>query len=257
MINTKTKVALAIASVLTAGAAQAATTHTMTNGSFTFYDALGAEVVSAGHNDVQGTFDMVNGGGQFTTSTPFNGLTWVADVNAMTFHSSMFGGTSTAPEAHSYDWITNTYWTGTAAVTCRIAGSITTGCDANIAAGYLQMGSTNTATAGGGYSYTLSLGQFAAHTFFDWSTNLDIPVLAVLQVTSGNPMTGPATVVSVDSDGDGTPGTAMVTNPFPGQTPSFAGTIVPAAVPVPAAVWLFGSGLLGLVGVARRKKAQV
>jgi hypothetical protein len=29
-----------------------------------------------------------------------------------------------------------------------------------------------------------------------------------------------------------------------------------SAVPVPAAVWLFGSGLLGLVGVARRKKAQ-
>jgi len=26
-------------------------------------------------------------------------------------------------------------------------------------------------------------------------------------------------------------------------------------VPVPAAVWLFGSGLLGLIGVARRKKA--
>jgi len=32
--------------------------------------------------------------------------------------------------------------------------------------------------------------------------------------------------------------------------------ITPATViPVPAAVWLFGSGLLGLVGVARRKKA--
>jgi len=28
-----------------------------------------------------------------------------------------------------------------------------------------------------------------------------------------------------------------------------------SAVPVPAAVWLFGSGLLGLVGVSRRKKA--
>ena len=27
-------------------------------------------------------------------------------------------------------------------------------------------------------------------------------------------------------------------------------------IPVPAAVWLFGSGLLGLVGVARRRKAQ-
>lgn len=28
-----------------------------------------------------------------------------------------------------------------------------------------------------------------------------------------------------------------------------------SAVPVPAAVWLFGSGLLGLIGVAKRKKA--
>ena len=27
-----------------------------------------------------------------------------------------------------------------------------------------------------------------------------------------------------------------------------------SAVPVPAAVWLFGSGLIGLIGVARRKK---
>ncbi len=36
---------------------------------------------------------------------------------------------------------------------------------------------------------------------------------------------------------------------------SFAPTLTVSAVPVPAAVWLFGSGLLGLVGVARRKKA--
>ena len=26
------------------------------------------------------------------------------------------------------------------------------------------------------------------------------------------------------------------------------------SVPLPAAVWLFGSGLLGLIGIARRKK---
>ena len=28
----------------------------------------------------------------------------------------------------------------------------------------------------------------------------------------------------------------------------------PSAVPVPAAAWLFGSGLIGLVGIARRRK---
>lgn len=35
----------------------------------------------------------------------------------------------------------------------------------------------------------------------------------------------------------------------------FSITIDVNAVPIPAAVWLFGSGLLGLVGMARRKKA--
>jgi hypothetical protein len=39
---------------------------------------------------------------------------------------------------------------------------------------------------------------------------------------------------------------------LPDEVISF-GTVSP--VPIPAAVWLFGSGLLGLVGMARRKKA--
>lgn len=94
-------------------------------------------------------------------------------------------------------------------------------------------------------------------------------------------------VESLDADGDGVLGTAMATGPFTGFTPYFAGiativefcvdnsgrlctsmppdlgisrltpSAVPSAVPVPAAVWLFGSGLLGLAGVARRRKAAV
>lgn len=35
------------------------------------------------------------------------------------------------------------------------------------------------------------------------------------------------------------------------------GVMTTSVVPVPAAAWLFGSGLLGLVGVARRKKGQL
>jgi hypothetical protein len=57
----------------------------------------------------------------------------------------------------------------------------------------------------------------------------------------------------VDLDSDGTLGTTMAAGPFKGAPVGFSAT--PAAVPVPAAVWLFGSGLMGLVGIARRRKA--
>ena len=39
------------------------------------------------------------------------------------------------------------------------------------------------------------------------------------------------------------------------STVGISGFVQQVVVPVPAAVWLFGSGLLGLVGIARRKKA--
>ena len=42
---------------------------------------------------------------------------------------------------------------------------------------------------------------------------------------------------------------------FPGSNMTFNGDLNP--VPIPAAIWLFGSGLIGLVGVARRKKSYL
>jgi hypothetical protein len=40
---------------------------------------------------------------------------------------------------------------------------------------------------------------------------------------------------------------------YQGFAPGFEGTAYASPVPVPAAVWLFGSGLIGLIGIARRK----
>jgi hypothetical protein len=69
-------------------------------------------------------------------------------------------------------------------------------------------------------------------------------------------------LATVDGNGDtmGIPMAAL--GPFAGFNAGFNATMgaiadisdIPASVvPVPAAVWLFGSGLLGMVGVARRK----
>ena len=46
----------------------------------------------------------------------------------------------------------------------------------------------------------------------------------------------------------------IVGGPFNGQIGTYAVQGTYSAVPVPAAVWLMGSGLVGLVGVARRRR---
>jgi len=72
--------------------------------------------------------------------------------------------------------------------------------------------------------------------------------LATLQFAVSVLPPGGSTTVSIDSvfalgDGFGLPLAIDATS-----------DAVINAVPIPAAVWLFGSGLLGLIGVARRKK---
>ena len=48
--------------------------------------------------------------------------------------------------------------------------------------------------------------------------------------------------------------TANMGNQFTSNT-IFSGDVINQPVPIPTAVWLFGSGLLGLVGIARRRKS--
>lgn len=90
---------------------------------------------------------------------------------------------------------------------------------------------------------------------FDWSASTNIPVTIAWDVTAtGNAVgdTGAVTVVYstiTPASGD-----------FPGFHPAFNGSLskvsggTPPPIPVPAAAWLMGSGLIGLIGVARRRR---
>jgi hypothetical protein len=81
---------------------------------------------------------------------------------------------------------------------------------------------------------------------------------------STNAPTGGQTwmLASGDGNGDGIMGIPMAAGgPFGGFNANFNANLAPIPcclpppeVPVPAAVWLFGSGLIGLLGVAKRRK---
>ena len=109
--------------------------------------------------------------------------------------------------------------------------------------------SFDTIEAGVYTNVVVGAGQVGGHILFDWNTTTNIDVVNVWDVAGDT-----YTSTDVNADADGLPGLAMIDGAFPGFAANFNFT-APAAVPVPAAVWLFGSGLLGLVGVARRKKS--
>jgi len=66
-------------------------------------------------------------------------------------------------------------------------------------------------------------------------------------------------MLSLGTD-DGIGGSPMQDSAFSGFSINYdittAYILTPGAVPVPAAVWLFGSGLLGIIGMARRKSTK-
>ena len=168
------------------------------------------------------------GGGAFSTAQANTaGLT---GVWTGTYTFSMFspgGGPVGAPSSDTWTWNFD-------------AGTITI---QNSATFY---GSVWTAA---GVTFTDTGTSYDGNMTFSWSANPSIPVVSSWDVNdpgagSGSPPTATVTVNSA---------TILATSSaFPGFQPFFAGRLT--QVPVPAAVWLFGSGLLGLVGVARRRR---
>ena len=109
--------------------------------------------------------------------------------------------------------------------------------------------SFDTVQAGSYTNVIVGAGQVGGHILFNWGANADIDVVNVWDVV-GSSYT--STDVLEGAGGDGILGLGMIDGAFVGSSANFDFV---APVPVPAAVWLFGSGLLGLVGVARRKKS--
>ncbi|MGB5472528.1 MAG: DNRLRE domain-containing protein [Gammaproteobacteria bacterium] len=85
--------------------------------------------------------------------------------------------------------------------------------------------------------------SFSNSTFVDFINN-DTDGLITFILTQANVSTSNHAFSSKESSG----------NPQIGNPGDYAPTLSITTVPVPAAVWLFGSGLLGLIGVARRRK---
>jgi hypothetical protein len=126
--------------------------------------------------------------------------------------------------------------------------------------------------AGVSVSSNITGGTFAATENFDFNPNTDPtktkflpmgagPVVSTTWNTTtiapGTVGTNPSGTLPLITDSIG--GTPMPDGPFPANNANFdimsihVTNIIPD-VPIPAAVWLFGSGLLGLAGIARRRK---
>lgn len=236
MKNLKRSVlASAVIMCLSSGAAQAVST---VNNNFTMLDSAGSLV--GGTNNVvfswDGTFNTdpttAVSNATLSSSTPFFGLNWTA-YNVKIYGSGTYS-LSTADLLGSPD--------------CPYVGL--------------------TCASGGNYNVTVGPDQTMVHMKFGWGSTQGIDVVNVWEAGSwtslnpGNPIfsgqggangtyIGPYyQLTSTDWDGNGIAGAAMIDGPFQGFNANFNVN----AVPVPAAMWLFGSGLLGLIGVARRKK---
>ncbi|MDH5484224.1 MAG: hypothetical protein OEY43_03220 [Gammaproteobacteria bacterium] len=91
------------------------------------------------------------------------------------------------------------------------------------------------------YDFTLSETEIAFGTYLTWGASSDVPVLAIFDCGAAN--IGDACI------GRGIP---MVVGATISQELWSDGIVVTSAVPVPAAIWLFGSGLIGLLGIGKK-----
>ena len=144
------------------------------------------------------------------------------------------------------------------------------------------LGNVSPSIEAGTLNMTVGANQLGMHMLVDWNGNYNLDIVNVWNFNSafsncavlynnqdgtgsnclwagnnnpaGNNVNTVFTLSSTDNNGDGTLGVpAVAGGPFPDFNTNFnvQGTLT--TVPVPAAVWLFGSGLTGLFGFARTR----
>ena len=130
-------------------------------------------------------------------------------------------------------------WTATGGILVSAPGSYSL----DVVTGVIGAG-TGVVADDGIMNFDVGAGEIGGIIDFAYSTTTGIKVIDVWTINPDGSLTARRA-----------PG--MENGPFGGFNAAFNLTApgLVSAVPVPAAVWLFGSGLLGLVGVARRRKA--
>lgn len=140
--------------------------------------------------------------------------------------------------------------------------------------------SCNTVPSYSSYHMTVGANQVGVHMIWAWSTTDGVDVVLLWDMSNSWAGTGTTSAfcagsgagcngfypgnsintiwdaVSIDTnmDSDTFSGTKMIDGPTVSQSWNFNVNGI-HAVPIPASAWLLGSGLLGLIGVARRKAA--
>ncbi len=197
-------------------------------------------------------------GGNFTMLTPSGGLQGGTNDVQGSWNGTVYNSQSDVGAAGNM----------TLSSTTKFSGYLWTAHNIQVfSQGTYTFTETNNATQ----KLVVGAGQIGAHMLFDWNTAKDIGVADVWNVNSTYTApfwTGGGVVAGDSWSGNNghiwglasTGGQGMPNGPFGGFKANFNlynGTnVTPAPVPLPAAVWLFGSGLLGLVGVARRKRSD-
>ena len=130
-------------------------------------------------------------------------------------------------------------WTASGGILISTPGSYSL----DVVTGVVGAG-TGVVASDGIMNFDVAAGEIAGIIDFAYSVTTGIKVVDVWGINPDGSLTAKRA-----------PG--MENGPFGGFNAAFnltaPGLVNP--IPVPAAVWLFGSGLLGLVGVARRRKA--